>query len=305
VVAGPFELRSAFLPNLHHFLYAQTRAGKGLDRDRPAITRALDDKADLRRLAPEDRAGWERAVAHYAAEVAARDAVFDEVLVEAKARIASCPDGSDAASCGVPAALARALDGAAPAYRALWWPTHDRANRAWMAAVRPLLAAHGDEMKAALARAFGFTWPAEPLPVDVTAYANWAGAYTTRDPDHVTISSRAPAHGGTAAFESLFHEAMHTRDQPLLQALGDAARETGKRTRGLAHPLVFYTAGELTRRLFPNHTPYAEQSGLWTRDPTMARALPLLRAHWQPFLEGHSTFEEALRAVVGGSPSRP
>jgi hypothetical protein len=98
---------------------------------------------------------------------------------------------------------------------------------------------------------------------------------------------------------------MHTRDQPLLQALGDAARETGKRTRGLAHPLVFYTAGELTRRLFPDHTPYAQQAGLWTRDPAMARALPRLRAHWQPFLEGQSTFEEVLRAVVSGSPPRP
>lgn len=297
VLAGPFALHSAFRPNLHHFLYALSRARKGLDSARPAITMTLSDAGDLGRLSAEERAGWDRALAHYATEVAPRDAVFDELLVEAKGRLVACPEDRPVDPCGLPVALAQALEDAAPAYRRRWWPAHDRANREWIATVTPLVTAQGEAMKRALARAFAFEWPEAPVRVDVVAYANWAGAYTTREPSHVTVSSRAPNGGGTLAFESLFHEVMHTLDDGLSTALGDAARAQNTRTRGLAHTMVFYTVGELTRRLFPGHTPYAEVAGLWKQNP-MARALPTLRTHWQPFLDGRPGFEEAVRAVV-------
>jgi hypothetical protein len=114
-VTGPFALHSAFRVNLHHFLYVLTRARKGLDAQRPAVTRSLADTPDLGRLSAEERAGWDRALAHYAAEIAARDAVFDEMLVEAKQAVVGCPDGAALTSCGVPDAMARALEDAAPA----------------------------------------------------------------------------------------------------------------------------------------------------------------------------------------------
>ena len=296
-VAGPFALHSAFRVNLHHFLYVLTRARKGLDAQRPAVTRSLADTADLGRLSAEERAGWDRALVHYSAEIAPRDAVFDEMLVEAKQAVVGCPDGAALTSCGVPEAMARALEDAAPAYRRLWWPAHDRANREWIGAVTPLVASRGAAMKSALGRAFATEWPSAPVRVDVVAYANWAGAYTTRDPAHVTVASRAPNAEGTLAFEVLFHEVLHTLDDGVATALGDAAREGNKRTRGVGHTIVFYTVGELTRRLFPGHVPYAEKAGLWTQAP-MARLQPILRAHWQPFLDGQGTFEEAVRKVV-------
>jgi hypothetical protein len=296
-VAGPFALHSAFRVNLHHFLYVLTRARKGLDSQRPAVTRALAETGDLARLSAEERAGWDRALAHYAAEIAVRDAVFDEMLVEAKAGLVGCPDGVLLRSCGVPEAMARALEDAAPAYRRLWWPAHDRANREWIAGVTPMVTSRGEAMAQALGRAFATRWPSAPVRVDVVAYANWAGAYTTRDPAHVTVGSRAPNAEGTLAFEVLFHEVLHALDDGLAIALGDAAREGNKRTRGLGHAILFYTVGELTRRLFPGHVPYAEKAGLWTQAP-MARLRPILRTHWQPFLDGQGNFEEAVRKVV-------
>jgi hypothetical protein len=113
----------------------------------------------------------------------------------------------------------------------------------------------------------------------------------------VTVASRAPSGDGTLAFEVLFHEVLHTLDDGLSAALGDAAREGNRRTRGLAHTIVFYTVGELTRRFFPGHVPYAEEEGLW-KQRAMARVLPILRAHWQPFLDGQGSFDDAVRRVV-------
>ncbi len=125
------------------------------------------------------------------------------------------------------------------------------------------------------------------MPVDVSAYANWAGAYTTEGASHITISSLNADNQGTAAFEMLFHEVLHTMDSTLFEQYRTAARAQGKRMlRNPTHPFVFYTAGEVTRRLFPGHVPYAESVGLWARSRDMGPMLPLLRRHWQPWLDG-------------------
>ena len=53
----------------------------------------------------------------------------------------------------------------------------------------------------------------------------------------------------------------------------------------LTHAIIFYSAGEVTRDQVPGYQPYAERLGIWSRGiyPTL---LPLLRVHWQPWIEG-------------------
>ena len=68
--------------------------------------------------------------------------------------------------------------------------------------------------------------------------------------------------------------------------------------RDPSHPFIFFTAGELTRRLFPGHVPYAEQTGLWKRVSDMGAARVVLQRVWLPWLDGTTTFAGAVRAVV-------
>ena len=137
------------------------------------------------------------------------------------------------------------------------------------------------------------------MPVDVTAYANWAGAYTTEGPDHITVSSLNPENRGTAAFETLFHEVLHTMDRNLFERLRTAARAEGKRMpRGPTHAFIFYSAGEITRRLFPGHVPFAESGGLWERARDLGAMRPLLHRHWQLWLDGQIAMDEALRRIA-------
>jgi hypothetical protein len=165
--------------------------------------------------------------------------------------------------------------------------------------VQPLLAQHGDSAAAWEARAFNVRWSATPVPVDVTAYANWAGAYTTEGPDHITISSLNEGNQGTAAFEMLFHEVLHTMDRTLFEQYRTAARAQGKRMlRNPTHPFIFYTAGEVTRQLFPGHVPYAESVGIWTRSQDFSPMHPLLKQHWQPWLDSRISLEESLRRIA-------
>jgi hypothetical protein len=128
---------------------------------------------------------------------------------------------------GLDARLVAALEGAAPVYRAVWWPRHDAANRAWIASMLPLLARYADTLAMGLTRAFDAAWPTPLLRVDVVPYANWAGAYTSVEPPHVTISSMNGGYKGTRGLEMLFHEASHAIADSLVAALRDLAAASG------------------------------------------------------------------------------
>jgi hypothetical protein len=182
--------------------------------------------------------------------------------------------------------------------RAVWWKRHDASNRRWIDSANVLLAIAGDSAARAEAHWFHQPWTTG-IRVDITAYANWAGAYTTEQPGHVNISSLNSDDWGTDMFETLFHEVLHTMDDTVFVSLQTAFRAAGKRMpRDPTHPFIFYTAGEVARTLMPNHVPFAERDGLWTRNADFAHLLPLLRLHWQPYLDGRVSLDEALRGIA-------
>jgi hypothetical protein len=292
-------MQSNFWVNLHHFLYVTSRARRGLDADRPTVTQSLVDTVGVGSLSAAQRRDWDQALEYYGQALAERDILFDSVMVEVTVRLSHVAGSTLPSSAALDSAHASALTRAAAAYRAAWWPRHDAANRAWIAAVQPLLAQHGDSAAEWESRAFGVAWSKTPVPVDVTAYANWAGAYTTEGPDHITVSSLNPENQGSAAFETMFHEVLHTMDRELFERYRAVARAQGKRMlRNPTHPFIFYTAGEVTRRLFPGHVPFAESGGLWERARDLGAMRPLLRRHWQLWLDGQIGMDEALRRIA-------
>lgn len=296
-----FDFHSNFWVNLHHFLYVTARARAGLDGRRPSVTSALGDTAGFGALPAPDRDAWERAVAYYDSTLAKRDILFDSGMVTINDALARTDGASTLRGAGIDASLADMMERAARVYRRLWWPRHDAANRAWQASVENLLSVHGDSLAAWEARAFRTPWASVPVRVDVTAYSNWAGAYTTVNPSHMTIASLNPANQADQALEILFHEVLHTMDDSLASALTTQFRTQGKTApRDLTHAFIFYTAGALTKRAIPAHVPYGEKYGLWSRSPVFVRALPALKEGWQAYLDGQIGFEEAVRRYVAG-----
>lgn len=294
-----FAMQSNFWVNLHHFLYVTARARRGLDATRPAVTAALSDTTGFGALPASKRAEWEAALDYYTRAVAERDILFDSSLVVVNVALSHSTDSASLGAVGLDAELTAALERAATAYREVWWTRHDAANRRWIAAVRPLIDQHGDSAAAWETRAFGVRWPEKAVPVDVAAYANWAGAYTTEGPSHVTVSSLNVDTQGTAAFETLFHEVLHTMDGALFEQYRNAVSAQGKHMmRDPTHPFIFYTAGEVTRRLFPGHVPYAEAVGLWTRSRDLGAMRPLMQRYWQPWLDGQISLQQALQRIA-------
>jgi hypothetical protein len=330
-----FEFHSGFWINLHHMLYyeakqretAPTAAQK--DNSAPQIKlKTMKDSATA--LSPAERAAWDSSVAYYAANYATKDLLFNNDMMLLKNQLGDFEDcdelsGTRKKTCdaGLPPKLTQVLEAAAPVYRAHLWPEHDRANRRWVARVAPLVEEQGVGISQRLADIYQTKWPKAKIRVDVSAYANWAGAYTTLEPLRVTISSTDPRNQGDEAFEVLFHEASHGIAEPVQSAIVRECRQRDKAIpRDLWHALIFYTTGEVIRPLLtsadnappdtedavrPNtnrppasrkesYIPYAIREGLYERG--WKDYLQLLTRFWQPYLENKSTFDDAIARMV-------
>lgn len=291
-----FAFHSNLWLNLHHFLYVSARARRGIDATRAAVTSALADTNGFGALPVSDQNAWRAAVAYYDSTLAGRDILFDSGMVAINTRLARTDAAETLRGAGLEPSLVAMLERATPVYRRVWWPRHDAANQQWEARMHALLARYGNGLATQASRAFRKPWSRMPVRVDVTAYANWAGAYTTTSPSHITVSSQDGSNQDEQGLEILFHEALHTMDDSLTSSLNAAFHLRGKTPpRDPTHVFIFYTAGLLTRRTVPGHVPYAEKNGLWTRVAEFGRALPVLQRTWQPYLDGTITFDEAVQ----------
>jgi hypothetical protein len=288
-----------FWLNLHHFLYVLGRAqNQTPDSQRRAVVNApADQEAGLRGQSERWRQDWESAVRFYAEGLSKQDAVFDRDLV-AVTNAMRVPPAAAASALKVDPALRTTLGRASAIYRAVWWPRHQQENNARVGEFARLLEQHGDAVRRYVTRAYQLQWPKGGYEINVSAYTNWAGAYST-DGDLIVIASLDEGTKGSLGLESMFHEAMHQWDQPMLARLARLSKEhqTAPPRNGITHALIWYTAAEAVKRVIANHVGYAEGGGMW-KQKQLGSFKPGLDMHWKPYLDGKGTLDEALIGLL-------
>ena len=255
-------------------------------------------------LTGADRAAWDAAIAFYRAEAIQRDLLFDDRMYALKQALAAIEDADGEWPADVDPGFEAALRSALPVYGAKFWPAHDYQNRVWIDEAVALLERFEEPLAERMMAAYGGAWPAEGVRVDVCAYANWAGAYTTGGPAHVTLSSGDPQGHGHGALELLMHEASHTRAmfRSFREELDAAVAARGAQApRDLWHLFMFVTAGEVTRRTLADagiaYTTYGERSGVYERGLSVALVPTVLR-EWGGYLAGEVSRDEALARIA-------
>jgi hypothetical protein len=310
-----FEFHSGFWVNLHHFLYLQGRVKQaGADAgSEPGIPPQYRSFLSIEGLTPEQRAAWNAAVQIYAESWSSRDLLLNNQMVLINDRLAEledCPDlvGRSATECtsGIVPELVTALGEAAPIYRQNWWADQDRANRAWIAAMTPLLRNMGADLAGELGDIYQSKWPAR-IHVDVVNYAGQQGAYTSLAPLHLTISSSDSRDRGLSGLETLFYQASHVLAVGLEQAIQRECRRLQKPVpRDLWNAVLLYTAVERTGRIGP-----APQKGADAAAKPATQAIGsslgqrgwggyelLLRLYWQPYLDGQVDMDTAVAHLI-------
>jgi hypothetical protein len=285
--------------NLHHLLFQWAR---DVSPRQPGDRRReveVPEQAQLGDLDDGERQVWQQAVDSYGERLVAADLLFDRRLIGLRGQLAaiSC---SAAGTDDIDAEVRTVLTEAMPVYRRHWWPDHHRTNTAWIQNRLKELELYERTMGTRLAAAYGGEWPRERIRVDVSAYANWAGAYTTNHPDHVTVCC---VYEGLQGLEILFHEVSHASffEQPLLGQLAAAFRrlEADPPDR-LFHAIQFVTPAEILRSLLsPEERARVKlvADGMAQRRRSR-RQYEIVLEHWRPFLEGQVERAEALDRIA-------
>jgi hypothetical protein len=194
----------------------------------------------------------------YANGMSKLDTVRDRALIDLTNAVRRLPADRDARTLKIDAAVAAALDRAAPLYRKAWWPRHRDSNRRWLASMQAPLKQYGPAVLDYISRAYQEPWMTGGYPVNVSAWSNWAGAYSTND-SLLVVSTLNTGNQGLHGFEITFHEAMHQWDEAIYARLRKvaAANHIEKFDGLLTHAMIFYTTGEAMRSVVPAHVPYA------------------------------------------------
>ncbi len=130
-----FTLQSNFWVNLHHFVRV--------------VARGMPAEGAL---TADERAVWDKAVETYRQRYVNRDLLFDDGMVAIKETLRQVPNNALPPEIAGEPELRATLIAAAPVYRKYWWPEHDAANRAWIAAVEPLIERYGSKVATARRR---------------------------------------------------------------------------------------------------------------------------------------------------------
>jgi hypothetical protein len=294
-----FRWRSGFWLNLYSFLHHQAKERAGLHNDAPAALAVVyDESAGRRILDPSERAAWESMLARFATTPWATG-LTDSAIQQVNNRLAAAAEDDTLGDGVVDSGLRRFLLEAAPLYRAVWWPVHDRYNREWITSERALLDPHAACLARLLTAGLAAPWPTTPIDIDVTVYATWFGAYSTLHPLHVTLSSNARGNQGTLGVETVLHETGHALLAAVDSALAAEARHEHRALpKQLSHLVLFFTAGQEVAAVYPAHQPYAQVFRLWDQNATARGYRATLDREWEPYLKGRRTFGEAIRAIV-------
>jgi hypothetical protein len=295
-----FHFRNGFWINLHHYLYAQALATS--DNSMPRLRQsAINAQSNVPcpPIPEGERGVWQQAVDFYAVHYLTRDWLFDNDMRELNDLLSDADNNSDPPA-GLPTDLRQVLTQAAAAYRTGCWATHQRANSAWIEALEGKLAQHGTGISQRLEEIYQAKWPVS-LVVDVVTYANWAGAYTYDH--HITADSVNPDYRGDSALEMIFHESSHALDGRLFdQVHEEFARNHADMPRQFDHALIFFTAGVITKQELhnpdPDYVPVADRLGIYKRIRHGSEDEKAFRQYWQPYLEGKTSREKALRGLV-------
>jgi hypothetical protein len=284
--------------NLHHFLHVLGRAqNKTPDSAREAVNKApAEQEKGLAALTATERNAWNDAVSAYAAALSKKDLVFDDPMPAIATALAQAGEARSLSNSGVDPAVAAILQRAEPIYRKAWWREHKRANEAWRASIEKLVQQHGPTVLSFITNAYQMSWREAGYAVHLSAFVNWAGAYSTEG-NLLVVSTLAEGNSELYGLETIFHEAMHQWDTQMLDALKAQARlQNTLVPRGLSHAMIFFTAGEAIRRVAATHVPYAEKAGVWQRG--IAHFKQPLEQAWKPYLDGKGTRDDALATLI-------
>ena len=246
-----FAFHNNFWINLHHYLYQKADGGqlKHLEEDSSAFL-DIGEPDVMRGTAVHDHAVLDMSVAFY------RQQMTDKAeSSEIRLWLQSLDEDAVIIDTSISSQFTDVLNRFAPVYRSTLWPVHKAHNALILKTHIKTIEQFEATVVKRMVEFSGLSWPKNaPVRVDLTAYANYAGAYTAIRPSiNVTISTLDPGALNSTFVETVFHEGSHllfSRDSPYRSRIYYMSQEMGMDfPRGLWHAAQFYLCGRVVQDL--------------------------------------------------------
>lgn len=239
-----YEVHSNYWLNLHHFIYQSAKKSqKDLVENQ--------DSAIFSRLLAHERAPLDAAIEYYRNNLIEQSLLFN--LGSLKIWLLGQTDFVLQADTVDRNDLMEILQAASITYKANFWSRHHRQNVDVWEQDKALIM---DMEQGTVGRISKFAqkeWPAERVRIDLTPYANWAGAYTSSRPfPHVVISTYDQQVLSSQWIEIVFHESSHilfSWDGPIQATIRMQQKERAVLLpRGMWHAILFYVCGRVVQK---------------------------------------------------------
>lgn len=245
-----FEFHSDYWINLHHFLYQKADSGqlKNLLEDGLTFLDIGEDSV-YDKLTDTESENLNEAVEYYKTHLTDKS-LFR--LGELRVWLQNQDPQRMIDDTTFSKPLTDMLNIASTVYRPHFWPLHNTQNRKILDSHKETILRLEEDVIDELERLSGDTWPKTKVRVDLTAYANWAGAYTpTRPKINIFISTLAPSSTNSHFIETLFHEGTHllfTRKSPFRAKIYFMSADLDIQfPNNLWHACQFYLAGRVVQ----------------------------------------------------------
>jgi hypothetical protein len=301
------RFHSSFWVNLHFTLYAEAQRTLTPGTDLPRLESSSKEPMPGE-LAGNERAAWDEAIAYYGVTFARRDLAYGENMTAIQRALADSAGGL-AESPAITPDHRRHLLAAAAVYRQYWWPSHDRAIRAWIADVSARLRDVGPRARQRQEPLLENGWLTVPVRAEITFFGR-AFTMMRREVTLTTMAAGAPNYAGWAGAEMMFHEVSHSLTGPDFSGPceGRIRREADALARkvpdGLWHLCLFYITGEVWRSELAargvKYEPYLYATGLFDRLWKPLR-VPV-ETHLKPYVDGRVDAQTAFRGLIAALP---
>lgn len=289
------EFHSAFLMNLHHFLYNLGAHPEQLEKINWATAPSADEMTALR-----------SAVAWYRDNYAKRDLLFDDQMTSIKTALSVADARRDTSGLALPPQLAAVLDSVAPMYARCLWAQQDAGNLQWIAEAKRLDERYGAEVQEGVARYLQTPFPLTPIRIDIVVETGKRqGAYTDTQ---TVIPGGRPSYQGLASLEMVYHEISHIASTAKLEDAIEARLKATQRKldTDLWHVVQFYTVGAVVKDAYKQrdgiaYEPYANKGGLY--QGYWSPLAPLVDSEWRAYMDGKHTFDQAVVRMVDRLPA--
>ena len=276
-----FHFHSNLWINMNHFLFKIAKNHKSIPDD------SLSAQPIFEGLSAEDKSQFAEILRYYRDNLIEKDLAFSGYFYRLKSWMAKVSLEDTLAVGEFEKEHIDLLNRYKPLYIRHFWDTHHQRNMAVLAENREMIRKFEENTVTQLSKLTREKWP-DQIRVDISYYANWAGAYTTNRPAHVVTSTADRLIAGDW-IETLFHEASHTligrRRGAISNAITSVAEKLELQTpRGLWHGILFYLAGRVIQdQLNANGIDYELYM---VREKVFDSYYPHLVKHVEPYISG-------------------